>query len=486
MKVVLDKKTKSINLPYGGQFKENMSLGTNVKGVIRKDNGSFESSGGIVLNADQLDDETNNLMTSGVYGGYYGKYTQTNISVVAPKYSGKDNLYSCCIRRNPNITSTSTWGGLRMTPPSAKMRVKGKKWRISFDYRGYSGGHIMNVYQCYTVGWTTLGIGLPKAWGINISAFDTWEWQHFSYEFTINDTYIDWIPGQNQNAWSSTTQYGTGWFALTYNGYCYRHRSGNAAPTLGVDPETEYVAGGVYDAKYPMTAGYFDVYRQIKVGFGYQAQNARGTHVYLDNVRMTDITNNQTYRFNLTTGNWEFETINAGAHIVALGTAAVGVPRTDNGQDVFSTEGNRKLVVDETEVYNESSNRGIRLTILNDSGMDGLLVEFQGNYDVYGNDADRTSLATKLSGINSSKVWILTSFDAIGINTTLNTQMTNMGSQLFRTEGEADSIIVGTASRSTYSAVGKGQTLIKEDGSKSNDSLYRRKACVDVRVGLYD
>ena len=36
--------------------------------------------------------------------------------------------------------------------------------------------------------------------------------------------------------------------------------------------------------------------------------------------------------------------------------------------------------------------------------------------------------------------------------------------------------------RSTYAAVGYGQNLIKEDGAKYDDQVYKRKAVIDLKL----
>ena len=337
--------------------------------------------------------------------GNWAIYKQTNIYTTARKYAGKDSLYGMHIFRYPNISSSSTWGGLRLYPP-AEAKIRGHKYRFSFDYRGYTGGHHMDVYQSTEIGWSNLGMGLPSAWGRSLGAFDTdWEWRRYEQDFEIEDSKLDFVPGSNQQAWNSTTSFPSGYYGITYNGYVYRKYPG-VATTVGLTPEEEYQNGGVYNAKVPMTAGYFDIYRQIKIGFTYQNQNNRGTHVYVDNIQMTDITTNQRWKYNGTS--WEADNLaEETIAIKAVGTAYVSLDKGDSG-DIFACEGSRLVEVNGTNI-NTTSGRGLSLDILDANGG----VVSQSKFDTYGDDNARTSLANTLAGIPEDQYWILTSFDAI-------------------------------------------------------------------------
>jgi hypothetical protein len=466
-----------------GVFDETTALGTNEKGKIVSSSGDF-----IGLGWEEEDDiliTNGTFPNTGSFSGSYNRYTQTNMSVTAKRGAAKDgNSFAYVIKRNPDISSTSTWGGVSLYPPDALQRISGRKFRFSFDYRGYSNNNSLDVYQNYSIGWGNMGIGLPGPWGQNVSSFDTdWEWRRYEKEFEVTDYYADWIPGSNQPAWNSTTQYGTGWFALTYNGYVYRHRSGWAAPTLGVDPETEYQAGGVYDWRVPMTAGYLNLYRNIKIGFNYNTQGTRGTHVHVDNITLTDITGNETFKYDIANGTWIAENlVEDGLDILAKGTAYVALPRSDTGTDIFAVEGNRYLSINGTEVYN-TSGRGLRLTTFNSAGS----VLSNVTYDVYGSSTARSDLATALSGIDSNTYWALTSFDAIrggdlyDSEPALRNQLISMGSRFWNPNDECY-ILYNTQVRNTYAAVGKGQKLIKEDGANAADSVYKRKAVIQTRI----
>lgn len=404
-------------------------------------------------------------------------YKQTNIFTTARKYAGKDSLYGVHIFRYPNISSSSTWGGLRLYPP-ADAKIRGHKYRFSFDYRGNTGGASLDVYQNYEIGWGNMGIGLPGAWGRSLGAFDTdWQWQRYEQEFEIQDELLDFIPGSNQVVWDPNTSY-TGYRGIQYNGYVYRVRSG-VYTTKGVTPEDEYNSGnGVYNWKIPMTPGYLDIYKQIKIGFTYNTQGARGTHVYIDNIQITDITTNQRWKFN--GDGWEADNLSdATLHIKAVGTAYNSLFQNgDQAQpDIFEVHGNRILEVNGTQIYS-TSGRGLRLTKMNSKGT----VTLDTLYDTYGSDSARQQLADQLANMGSSEYWVLTSYDAISNangGTPLHNQLVNMGSKMWDTN---ESLYYVGYYRSTYAAVGYGSKIIKEDGGYYSDSVYKRKAVIDLKL----
>jgi hypothetical protein len=357
-----------------------------------------------------------------------------------------------------------------MYPPS-QAKIAGRTYRLSFDYRGYSGGYAMEVYQNRAVGWGSLGIGLPTPWYTTIGAFDSdWEWRRFEYEFTVSQEYLDWVPGQNGTVWDPTIQYGD-WSLITYDGYVYRKPSWTGRPTQGVPPDQEYPA--IWDYRAPTIPGYHDLYSEIKIGFGYNVQNDRGTHVFVDNIHLEDVTDNKGFKYNNTTfeaNNFREETI----HIFAKGTAGP----TLGDPDRFRVEGLRELEINGTNIYTHAG-RGLRLTVFEES--DPTTILFDQVYDTYGVDAARTELAIRLSTITDSEIWVLTSYDAIISNANLDAQMSAMGSEIGLQNGSQWSVY-REGVRATYAAVGRGQRVIKEDGSYATDPIYKRKGVIDLWI----
>lgn len=76
-----------------------------------------------------------------------------------------------------------------------------------------------------------------------------------------------------------------------------------------------------------------------------------------------------------------------------------------------------------SEVVNSGS-RGLTLTVINRSN---LSIASSTNYDVYSNDANCNLLASALNALNSDKIVVLTSYDAISINEALNAALQRCG-----------------------------------------------------------
>lgn len=83
----------------------------------------------------------------------------------------------------------------------------------------------------------------------------------------------------------------------------------------------------------------------------------------------------------------------------------------------------RKINLNGTTVA-ESSSRGLTLTVI---ARDTLVVNSTANYDVYGSEANCDTLATALNALGNDKIVILTSYDSIRINATLNTAIQRCG-----------------------------------------------------------
>jgi hypothetical protein len=223
----------------------------------------------------------------------------------------------------------------------------------------------------------------------------------------------------------------------------------------------------------PAQSGYFDLYREIKIGVNYSQQNDRGTHFFIDNVHLEDITDNKGFKYNNTTfeaNNFREET----THIFAKGTAGP----TLGDPDRFRVEGLRELTINGTNIYTHAG-RCLRLTIFEETNPTVSI--FDQTYDTYGVDSERTDLAIKLSSIDDTQIWVLTSYDAIISNSELDTQMESMGSEIGWQNGTQWSVY-GNGARATYVAVGRGQRIIKEDGSSASEPIFKRKGVIDLWI----
>lgn len=83
----------------------------------------------------------------------------------------------------------------------------------------------------------------------------------------------------------------------------------------------------------------------------------------------------------------------------------------------------RNITLNGTKIH-ESSSRGLTLSVINRSDMK---VVSHANYDVYSNETNCNNLATALNAIDSSKIIILTSYDAIRINAALSAAIQRCG-----------------------------------------------------------
>lgn len=100
----------------------------------------------------------------------------------------------------------------------------------------------------------------------------------------------------------------------------------------------------------------------------------------------------------------------------------------------------RKVVLNGS-VVSESSARGLTLTVI---ARDTLVVNSTTNYDVYGSEANCNTLATALNALGSDKIVILTSYDAIRINATLNSAIQRCGgSDLLITDARNPFALIG-------------------------------------------
>lgn len=95
----------------------------------------------------------------------------------------------------------------------------------------------------------------------------------------------------------------------------------------------------------------------------------------------------------------------------------------------LNNSGPRQLYVNGVAKYDATGGRGLRLSVFDYN----MSATFDLTYDVYGDDAAKTALATKLNEIMATPnvLFVLTSWDAIGTNANLTTAMTNARSTEF-------------------------------------------------------
>lgn len=107
--------------------------------------------------------------------------------------------------------------------------------------------------------------------------------------------------------------------------------------------------------------------------------------------------------------------------------------------------------------------RGIALMIFNNTFTN--TIKFVGYYDTYGSNAARTQLARKLDTVGKNEMFIMTSYDAIGTNKSLNVMMDKLGSHAWHK--------VKRSWRYPYTAIGTGTFgIISEDLHGYDDKTH--------------
>lgn len=121
---------------------------------------------------------------------------------------------------------------------------------------------------------------------------------------------------------------------------------------------------------------------------------------------------------------------------------------------------NRLVQVAGNTVLN-TGGRGLNLLVINRST---LAVVSNKTYDVYANDANCNSLATDLDALGSDKIVVLTSYDAIRINATLNSAIQRCGgSDCLITDARMPYALIGIP------AIGKNNGLLSVFGVEAAD-----------------
>lgn len=106
----------------------------------------------------------------------------------------------------------------------------------------------------------------------------------------------------------------------------------------------------------------------------------------------------------------------------------------------YNRVASRYISLNGTKVH-ESSSRGLVLSVINRSD---LKVVSHTHYDVYASDTNCNSLATAMNAIDSTKIIILSSFDAIRINATLSAAIQRCGgSDYMVTDARIPYVLIG-------------------------------------------
>lgn len=334
----------------------------------------------------------NDYRHTGVVGGSYWGYNQPNCYAIAVKASRGKDRYCFYIYRPASVPEASTWGGLCLNVPEMAKTV-GRRYRLSFWYKGQTSCTPHSVYFAVAVGWPDMGQGLGAHYmpGWAWTDFSSGRWVYYESEYTV---------GSDR------------WQVGNPNGVTY------------------------------------DTYQQLKFGFTYEATGAMGTRIFIDDVRIEDIT-----------GEMPATRISG-----RVKDGALRVADASEGMTEVYVLGSANAAGDiDITTLPQLAIGGVSVTMTASRGL--TLVQWTGAgtvssnvaYDVYGVDSARTALAYALDAIPAGTYWALLSYDACGSNSTLNGTMQRMG---FR---EYPSYDWGSYVRSAYVAIGKGQRCLKED-----------------------
>lgn len=172
------------------------------------------------------------------FQGNLSSYTQANCQVTLT-----DDGYR--IYRPPNLTQSNDgntmWGGFILRFPQPPF-IKGHNYIIMFDVKGQTSAAVSDVYWSNNAGWSGGGLNAAPSNVSHNAPGANWtstNWYHFYYKWTINDDVYK----------TCTSSY------------------------------SSFVQGTVYPS-----------YRDFKFGFPYESTGTLGTDLYINNIRMYDIT----------------------------------------------------------------------------------------------------------------------------------------------------------------------------------------------------
>lgn len=359
-----------------------------------------------------------------------------------------------------SVTRAVMWGGINLNL-SESCKTIGNTYKISFWVKGQTSVATDGSRFNYTTGWDSSGIGLISH-GFSYdnrgiaAGFVSKEWVYKEAIYTVDNT--RWVQGNfycNTVLGSDIVTMYSGTYASSYM-IIGDTISGNSNIPVGATviakPSTS-----TFQISSPATATatnvltyvstLYDTYKEIKlVGWGYNNTGALGTVIFLDELKIEDITGKTNVPLKIKEDGIETVRMQEGKnYLYCLGSAsASGGPIDVNIPREFSLNG-----ISTTP----AAGRGLTLITWDYSGT----ILSNTRYDTYGVDADRISLAAALLAIEQNTFWVLLSYDANNTNATLTTQMTNMRATQFIGYNWA------TYYRSPYAAFGKGQQCIKED-----------------------
>lgn len=442
--------------------------------------GALTTTGAFYERTNLLEDGlTNNIFNTLVWGGNWDRYAQSKC-VPAIVATSKHNNKGCYfIYREPNLVYPASgnvmWGGLILKIPQSCKKI-GRTYKVSCWMKGVSSNAQHTSYISYTAGWSSDGVGFTTNQGIsglNHGAdFNSKEWVYFEGTYTVAATRWQrpkmWgttvagsavvnLTGDSNTYVSKVPIYfpvGTALVASTYIPACTVQSINTTAKTVTLSSPALASGTGITIER----DSYVDTYIDLKIGYAYMSTGSLGTRVFIDDVQITDITDESFVPMRTKAT----ETL---ASLFTEGLTKIYVQGSSNAGTYF--DNTRILKIDGVDKA-LGSTRGLCLSVWSDPAS-----VTNTYYDVWsgatGQDATCNSLVTALNAIKDNQYWALTSRVASGTNTNLNDKLYSMGAVYYKT---VDWTLSNLWS-SCYAAFGKGQLCWKEDlRRQDSNNLY--------------
>lgn len=433
--------------------------------------------------------ERENLRTDGVSSNIYGTgvtisplwniYQQAKCLVTAVRASRRQNAFCHLIYREPNVvhggTNSVMWGGIIVKLQQSE-KIVGRTYQVSFWQKGQSSNG-QEVYISRNAGWITHAVGfttilyLGCAHGPN---FNSRDWVHFTAQYTVPASrwqrprfFCNTVAGSSvvTLVGESATYFSTVISYFLTGDLLVANASIPACTILSIDSvnKTFTLSANALATSSSVTtykSDYYDTFVDLKIGYTYADTGALGTVLFVDDIRIVDVTDESSVPMRtgasgtiLHTGEEGINTVYAEGSGYPAGTITLDDTRKLflNGIDKALTNG-----------------RGLCLSVWTDPA--SVVSTY---YDTFGAVGTHTTLATALAALKDSQYWALTSCGAIinpdpGMATALKNQLAAM-----RMTQLAEVVWSTSTRRSCYAAFGKGQLCWKEDlRGHGNDRFY--------------
>lgn len=191
--------------------------------------------------------EIEQQINTGTISGILSKYEQTNCKVTLVNDHVRNDKYSYRVYRDPNLTQAANgnvmWGGVVINFANHARFTQGKKYKLTFYYKGQTTNALVIPYFAYSVGWTSYGQGLQTG--------------------ATTLSHKNLIPA-NFNDWDN-------WHYA----------------------EVVFLADKIYQIG--LDGNIYFCMRQLKIGWGYSNTGALGTDIRIADIRIYELDDSEPY-----------------------------------------------------------------------------------------------------------------------------------------------------------------------------------------------